>query len=407
MKSFWRPAFRRALLITLATLAVLGALPGIKAANEVMFTAVNNTLLPLSAGTMPVRKNGVIYVPYTVFTGEIGLKYAYKATQQTLVIYTLDHTLTFQIAHGYVYDEKMESYSQPAYYINNTVYVPSTLLCNKFGLSLSIIPGTASIVRITDGSSGLLSDDMFVSMAEVDNGLEKKIREYEDSLKPGKPDPVKPETPSVKPEDPVAPPDETVLHPSVVYLTFEGAAGKNTEQILSVLQTYGRKGTFFLTPESVAENGDIVRRIAGEGHSIGFCMDESLAAKPEELVKTLQEANDTLLVQCGLVTRLVRIEGGSRGKLTQEGLDVLIGAGYRLWDYTQDSGDDKRRARQVYNAVLLAFRRSANPMALRFGMNAVTPEALKLVIGYMRDENIYSASLSESDTPMNFYDELR
>lgn len=60
-----------------------------------------------------------------------------------------------------------------------------------------------------------------------------------------------------------APPDE-------VALTFDdGPHPEQTPAILDLLARTGTKATFFLLGERAARHPDIVRRIAGEGHTIG------------------------------------------------------------------------------------------------------------------------------------------
>lgn len=393
------------------------ALSSTYAASEIIFTSVNDQLLDLSSSTMPLRKNGTIYVPYKVFTNEpsgnspFGLNGVHNATTQTLVIYNWDHTLTFQIAHGYVYDEKMNTYSQPAYYINNTVYVPVSLISNKFGLSYSVIPSTASIVRITNSKANL-SDDTFAYVAEVDSGLEQKIKEYKDSLKPdsGNSNNNNTDNPSngnnsgngEKPE-------KVETHPSAVYLTFEGNISPNTTEILDTLSIYNRKATFFVGTEDLYSQGDIVRRIVGEGHAIGLSASMGKTTASGDLTDVLNKANNALFDICGVTTRLVRIEGGSKDKLDSSYTDTLVNNGYRLWDYTLDSGDTKSgmSARRSANAVIKVFDGTSKPSVVRFGQTDITAAALKRVLLHMQENAIYSVAILESDTPVNFYKELR
>lgn len=384
------------------------------ATGEIIFTSVNDQLLELTAGTMPVRKNGTIYVPYKVFTSEpngrspFDVTAAHNSTTQTLVLYNLDHTLTFQIAHGYAYDEKMNSYSQPAYYINGTVYVPVPLVANKFGLSYSFIPSSATILRITNSKANL-SDDTFAYVAEIDNALERKIQEYKNSLNPSKNNSSGNTQPATENKDNENTDSKEEIRPSAVYLTFEGALGSNTSAILNALDHYSRRATFFVDTENLNAQGDLIRRIAGEGHSLGLCVSMGHIGSPKELTKALNQANGILSENCGLTTRLVRISGGSKDQLGTDYRDALIAAGYRLWDYTLDTGDTKRGAasKRISNAVLNTFKNSTMPAIVRFGEADATAPALKRILSYMQEHAIYSTVILESDSPVNFYKELR
>ena len=55
-----------ALVVLLCFVAALSQPPA-KAAGSVYFTAIDNTLLPLSDETMPASINGLLYIPYTFF----------------------------------------------------------------------------------------------------------------------------------------------------------------------------------------------------------------------------------------------------------------------------------------------------------------------------------------------------
>ena len=60
-------------------------------------------------------------------------------------------------------------------------------------------------------------------------------------------------------------PDERVL-----YLTFDaGYENGNTAKILDALKSHHAKGAFFLVGNFARDNGDLVRRMAQEGHIVG------------------------------------------------------------------------------------------------------------------------------------------
>ncbi|MGE4548936.1 MAG: stalk domain-containing protein, partial [Intestinibacillus sp.] len=111
---------KRALCILLAT-ALLLCITQASAAQNIILTAINDQFLSLSDSTMPTRKNGEMYVPYSVFTGALGVTAYYNASQKTLVMSSQPNTLTFYIGEGFVYDQNMTSYAQPAYYINGGI----------------------------------------------------------------------------------------------------------------------------------------------------------------------------------------------------------------------------------------------------------------------------------------------
>lgn len=56
-----------------------------------------------------------------------------------------------------------------------------------------------------------------------------------------------------------------------LYITFDdGPTAGNTEQILSILNRYGIKATFFCCGRNADENPELLKRIYDEGHSVGY-----------------------------------------------------------------------------------------------------------------------------------------
>ncbi len=100
-----------AVILLFAILAML--IPGASAATIVL-TAVNDGFLPLSASTMPTRRSGEWYVPYSVFTEEFPIAAELQDDGDTLVLQDDNTILTFSLSQSYVSDQYMNSYEQPA-----------------------------------------------------------------------------------------------------------------------------------------------------------------------------------------------------------------------------------------------------------------------------------------------------
>ena len=160
----------RILGVLLCAALVLPLLP--PSAGALTLTAVNDTLLPVSEGTMPARLGGELYVPYDVFT-QLGV--SSSSEEGVLNLSSGGETLSFSPDEGYVYDQYMNSYDSPAYSMNGTVYVPVKLCCGKFGLTYSTFSAYGeTVLRVTDGASQ--SDSEFASSASGD--IERAINAY-------------------------------------------------------------------------------------------------------------------------------------------------------------------------------------------------------------------------------------
>ncbi len=389
---------RRAACLLLSVLLLSGLLSGL-AVPDIILTAVNDQFLPLSSSTMPTRKNGEIYVPYTVFTGTLGLQGAYSSAQQLLVLYNWDHTLNFSVGQGYVYDENDTSYAQPAYTISGTTYVPAKLVCGIFGFSYSTISSSYPVVRFANDSAKLSDRAFGAGAAETVDRMVKNYLNPSTSAGGGAAD----TTTGTQPQIPVQPPkaEEAIPQPSVVYLTFFGTPAEETDEILDILSTYHRTASFFLPTDSVLAQDSAVRRIVAGGHALGLSITaDASIADPAALAARLEQANDDLLLVCGVQTRLVLVTNGT-ASLSQSQRDALANAGYRLWDATLTAREGSRTAYRGAETVLKGFQRSTAPAVVALGQNKNTPATLTYILRYMRETAISHAAIHLSTSPLN------
>ncbi len=382
--------FFKRLLCALLVSALLAGGIAVFAAPSLTITAVNDTFLPLNSAYMPSRIGGEYCVPYAVFSsGGLGVRASYDSGQQMLTFSSGSRTLTYLIAQGYVYDQNMNTYDTPAYSVNGQIYVPVRTVCSFFGLSFSLIQSTsAQILRICS-SSASLSDSSFL------NNNKSRLADLVNAYNNG--------APQASPE-PQTEPEEETHKPSLVYITFLNCPGKHTREILDVLGEFNRTATFFLSLEQ-APDPAILRRIVGEGHSIGLALNASLVS-PETLVETANQWNALLLEETGVTTRVVTPLAGSAA-LTEGQLEALIAAGYRLWDTTLDSRDHELSAYNTANTVTTAFSRTDSPVVVRFRDRDATAPALRTILDYMRTNSIASAGVSVMRAPINARGDVR
>lgn len=392
--------FKRALCIALLT-GLLLCVTQIAAAQEIILTAVNDQFLTLSDSTMPTRISGEMYAPYTVFTGTLGVSATYSAAQKTLILSHQANTLTFYISEGYVYDQNMTSYAQPAYFINGGVYVPVKLICGRFGFSYSMISSEYPVLRIVNDNA-LQSDHGFITGAA--DTIRRMVTAYQAPPSAGGSG-----TTTTTPSIPVMPPtaEEQVPQPAMVYFAFTGAPTEYTAEVLDTLREYSCAATFFLSAESALTQSDTLRRMVAEGHQLGLSViADAHNAQPEVLLAALDAQNEQLLLLCGVTTRLVMVENGS-AQLSQAQRDALANGGYRLWDATLDGRDNSRTAFRAARAVLTAFQQSNAPVVVRLRHGAESTGTLAYILQYMQQTEIRHSAIFTEDTPMNDSGEVR
>lgn len=280
-------------LLCMVCLCLTFLLP-VRAIGDVCFTAVNDTVLPLTADSMPVWSGGVLYVPHSVFdastTGiSLGTSTSYNRTNNVVSIFNMNQMLSFDINSGTCFDQHTgQSYSGRAIVRNGKAYVPAARVCTFFGLSAPTYQLTdyGYLVRIKN-SDAALSDKTFIDAAG--NVMTNRLRDYNQSLQPQEPTvpsaPAAPTTPTVTPE----PEPEPTARPT--YLAFRCDTLQAGADIADTLEKNGKLGLFFFPAQSLESQGALIRRLLGCGHSVGILAEGETA---EQTLSLLEEGSQAL-----------------------------------------------------------------------------------------------------------------
>lgn len=300
-----------ALALSLALLLLLLPAPA-SAAGDIYFTAINDNLLPLTADTMPVWVDGMLYVPYTVFdsasTGSnLRISWNQNKTRNTFTLYTLNETLVFDLTNHNAMDAHSGAvYSYRAITRNNKIYLPVYSVCNFFGLSFSRLSTQYGYLIRIKNASVVLSDQDFVDAAA--SLMESRLARYNQSLAPTEPDPE----PSPSPSQPVTDPSHSGVK---VYLAFRCTEEGRLSQILDTLDNYRYTALFLFRPGDVEALAPLVRRAVARGHSVGFLLSEDSGS----LTAQMEAGNASLARTACTQTCLFAMESGSGQALTDLG----------------------------------------------------------------------------------------
>lgn len=289
----------------------LALLPA-RAAERVYFTAVGNYVLPLSDSTMPIWSGGYLYIASSIFSGAgreiLGISQVLNNDQGRLVLYSGGRSLTFDLGQNFARDNDGQNYYPGAVRRNGVVFVPAYAITRCFDLTYSIIEvERGSLVWIRTPNS-TLSDSLYADAAQysMKSVYADYLRAKEQADAPAAP--AVPVTPTDKPATAVPPagdeePDAE-LNGKRIYLCLEGVSAP----LLDALDTYGAQAAFFLSPSQMMESGDLLRRMAVGGQSVGILVDGS---DPERSVEEQLEEGNRALAQatCGK-TRLALIQNG-------------------------------------------------------------------------------------------------
>ena len=358
-------------------------------ASSIVLTAVNDTFLPLENNTMPTKKSGEWYVPYVVFNN-FGIISYMQDNGDSLVMQTENQTITFSLSQGYTYDKNLNTLSQPAYNINDTIYLPVKLMCAQFGLSFSVITGESLIVRICDQNAKLTDSDF---VANTNQNTEEIVDNYKNEGKTEipvvKPEPEpepdnKPEP--VPPEKPITP---ATIRPEFVYLSFMGEINEFSNDLLDTLQLYSTNATFFIPVNSKLDD-DFIRKAIVLGNNIGWVVNDE-----QDTVNKLEAANQQLFSKTGTMSRLVILADED-----VKNIDDIKNAGYTVWQNSIIAQDEKYNATKTSQKILNILDNTTNPCVISLHHQKSTNAALTLILRDFKANNVNSYKITAANTPI-------
>lgn len=305
---------RPVLPLVLAVILAVGMFqPMPTAAANLYFTGINDSVAPLTSSSMPYWSGGTLYVPYTVFDANqngvgvsLGLYTSYNHRSHIVTIFNLKQMLVFDLERGTCRDDMTgAAYDARAVMRYGKPYVPLYVVCSVFGLEysynqLSYI-SQGYLVRIKSADA-VLDDGLFIDRAR--ELINNRLRDYTQSLSPAETTPTIPVSPSEPPEV-----DGSNV---ATYLAFRCESADGLSAILNTLDGTGQYALFFLAPQVIEEEGGLVRRILGTGHSVGILAWEGEKEALSRGRLALEELAHTR-------TTLAYVPDGARAGLEEQG----------------------------------------------------------------------------------------
>lgn len=245
--------------------------------------------------------------------------------------------------------------------------------------------GTSSDSSASSGSSGN-SAFQTVDTAEAESSAESEADAAETNQ------PTQPESPyaDIYPDMMVNAPAESdyVRELGTVYLTFDDGPSDNTYSILSYLEQYNVKATFFVVPNRSEGCYAKLKAIAAAGHSIGVHsashVYKDIYSSVEAYLDDFHEAWDIIYDATGIKTEIFRFPGGSVNDFNTETRDKIIQEmtrrGFRYYDWNVESGDvDGATWTDMYNSIPSDIANCYRSIVLMHDSNS-TPNTV-LVLG--------------------------
>ncbi len=154
--------------------------------------------------------------------------------------------------------------------------------------------------------------------------------------------------------------EDMVREENTVYLTFDDGPSDHTYSILSYLEQYNIKATFFVVPSRTEGCYAKLKAIADAGHSIGVHsashVYKDIYSSVEAYLEDFHEAWDIIYEATGIHTEIFRFPGGSVNDFNADTRDHIIQEmtrrGFRYFDWNVDSNDaGGANWTEMYNSI--------------------------------------------------------
>lgn len=367
-----------AAVLLLGALIPLGATAA--AGDEVVFMVVDEKFFtPLSADTMPVRRGGTYYVPYTLFDYatcgvNLGVRIAAQPSRNRVTLFNKSVSLTFDADSQTIRDNITgELCPYTTFVRNGIIYVPAYFTASQFGLGFAQLSTDYGDVLRIKSPAVILSDQRFLEAAETT--LSTRRAAYLASLAPS-PTPTAAASPTPGPT-PSRTPSTGDRSDVETYLAFLHTEGGDPEAILDSLDGSGLYGLFLFRPGDLAECADAVRRIVGSGHAIGVWVTAEDPAGAEEQLA----AGNRLLEEIARTrTRIVYTESGALA-------DALSAEDWVCWEGNVDGlPGENSSGYGLYLDVMRAADRQRSLVRLTMDDSGTAASALSRILRDLRSD---------------------
>ncbi len=169
----------------------------------------------------------------------------------------------------------------------------------------------------------------------------------------------------------------------VIYLTFDdGCIPEVTPQVLTILEHYGVKATFFMVGDNIRKHPALFEEVHAAGHSIGNHTDHHVKGRKLTTEAYLKEVRvcDELLAQHGVTSRLLRPPYGKMTlaqKRTLRQTHTII-----LWDLLTHDYNPRFTPKRMMRAIRRYSRNGSivvfhDSLKSKTNMLATLPQAIE------------------------------
>lgn len=214
------------------------------------------------------------------------------------------------------------------------------------------------------------------------------------------------------PELYVTPPSEFKKADKTIYLTFDDGPSEETLLILSILEKYDIKATFFLCGSETEQGKAIIKKIADDGHSIGihsYSHDyNKIYQSPEAFLDDMAKTSKLIEDACGIKPDIYRFPGGSINNYNRSIYIQLIaeitrrGYVYYDWDVSGQDASNSANWTSIYRNVTNGVKGKNSSIILLHSTKEKTVTVLEDLIIELKNDGYSFDKITNETTPSTF-----
>ncbi|WP_160722513.1 polysaccharide deacetylase family protein [Bacillus sp. USDA818B3_A] len=216
------------------------------------------------------------------------------------------------------------------------------------------------------------------------------------------------ETKPAQSEAPKTPPASPSSQ-KTIYLTFDDGPSVYSGQIISLLEKYHYKATFFMVDGNIRRYQNAVKLMVQTGETVGLHSvshnTKTFYASAASILAELAQNRNTLKEISGVDSVIMRTPYGSVPYMTAEYREAVHDHGYLMWDWNIDSRDwDYKDARYV-NSVITQLNQLANhqgPIVILLHERKETLAYLPKLLEFLAGQGWIGKAIDKSMVPVQF-----
>jgi peptidoglycan/xylan/chitin deacetylase (PgdA/CDA1 family) len=241
----------------------------------------------------------------------------------------------------------------------------------------------------------------------------RKYQEKAEASKHNQPEPTPSETavassataPQTSPTETTQPTDTN----KTVYLTFDDGPAAFSGEIISLLDQYNAKATFFMIDGNIRKYPDAVKLMVDSRQTVGLHSvshkKDVFYASASSVVGELNQNRQTLLEISGIDSFVMRTPYGSAPYMTDEYKAATTANGYQMWDWNIDSKDWYFKDERYVQAVIDQMNAKANypgPLVILLHERPETLAHLPKLLDYLKQQGFECKAIDKSSVPVQF-----